>query len=571
LDDVLTVCWDPTGQRIAMAGKGRVVRIFDAANPQQAVRLRADVEAHAPRKASVAWNPRGDQVAAGIGGDGKTIRIWSADATNEPRRLSGHGAAVEAVAWSPDGRRLASSDYGGTVIIWDPATAARVAKLVGHTGQVYAVAWSPEGKHLASAGRDGTVRIWEVPTGSAIQVLSGHRLGPGGAYRGATSVAWHPEGALLASAGADSAIRIWNPFTGEPQGVMQAGGPAVIDLAWSPHGARIATASSDSHVRIWQAADGHLLHTCRGHSDWVSSVDWHPDGSRLASSSAAGHIAVWDAATGRQALHLRSGQTAVRQVAWSGDGLRLAIAREDGVVEIRDATIGYRLERSTTLLPRLDARIAADAYSAGDLQLRAAIHARAGNWGPAVDDFQRLARFASADAPRWLEAGWWVIGPYPADLQRAQPPESAVDPFLPVASEPPHQRPADVRHWQPANADPGGLIDLGTYCGDAAGVSAYALLPIYAAQQRNVAVLLGSDDGVRLWCNGRLVHENDVTRTAAAGQDVVVVTLHAGWNRLLAKVVNQQKGHALIVRLSDDPADLTRASATAARVAVNRR
>ncbi|HNU39287.1 MAG TPA: WD40 repeat domain-containing protein [Methanothrix sp.] len=152
-----------------------------------------------------------------------------------------HNSSVNAVAFSPDGRKVATASYDNTARLWDVETGKQIQRLE-HDGSVYGVAFSPDGKKLATASSDSSARLWDVRTGKQLQRLEHDRS--------VNAVAFSPDGQKLATASSDSSARLWDVRTGKQLQRLEHD-RSVNAVAFSPDGQKLATASDDKTACIW--------------------------------------------------------------------------------------------------------------------------------------------------------------------------------------------------------------------------------------------------------------------------------------------------------------------------------
>jgi WD40 repeat protein len=285
---------------------------------------------------SVAWSPDGRSLASAS--DDHRVRIWGAADGKSVSVLRGHEDAVRSVAWSPEGERLASASDDGTVKIWDWARGTAMLTLEGHEGPVRSVTWRPDGQRLASAGDDATVRVWDDRTRKSVVLRCGRRSEP------FLSVVWSPDGEQLAAGGArtedrSDRVTVWHCKTGKHSHLRdESGREAVGSVAWSPDGELLAWATDQLRVKVWDVASRQRKLSLLGHSAGVCSVAWSPDGRHLASGSKDFTLRIWRVATGDLLTTLCGHTAAVHSAVWSPDGRRLATGSGDGTLKVWDAT-----------------------------------------------------------------------------------------------------------------------------------------------------------------------------------------------------------------------------------------
>lgn len=292
------------------------------------------LEGHTNWVSSVAFSPDGKQIASGSGDH--TIRRWDAltgESVGEP--MTGQEGDVNCVAFSPDGKQIILGSDDRTIRRWDANSGDPIGKpLRGHTELVWCVAFSPDGKQIASGSSDNAVRRWDAATGKSI----GEPMGGQSGF--VYSVAFSPDSAWIASGSGDSTIQLWDALTGKAIGEPLRGHANIVtSVVFSPNDKLLISGSGDGTIRRWDAITGESIgNPMEGHTNWVKSVAISPDGKQIASASDDYTIRLWDAATGDAIGEPLEGHISyVMSVAFSPDGKQIVSGSLDGTVRIWDS------------------------------------------------------------------------------------------------------------------------------------------------------------------------------------------------------------------------------------------
>lgn len=263
----------------------------------------------------VAFSPDGRRVATAS--LDRTARVWDVASGAPVVRIDQHEAGVLCVAFSPGGSGLITGSCDRTLRLWDAATGRELRRFVGHTGDVNSLAVTPDGRHLLSAGSDQTLRVWDGATAKEVQ-----RLGDAARDRHGGDVLYvavTPDGRRALSGGRDGTMRLWELASGRELHRFPEHSVAVYCVACSADG-RHAVSAGGTSVRLFDLATGELRHRFKGHEKSVLSVAFAPSGPLIASGSKDESVRLWDTQTEREREHLNEHKGRVTSVAFAPDG-----------------------------------------------------------------------------------------------------------------------------------------------------------------------------------------------------------------------------------------------------------
>jgi len=280
---------------------------------------------HAQAVTSVAFSANGRLVATGS--RDRSVRVWEMGTGRSVQVMKGHVDAVSSVTFSPDGCFVVSSSLDKTIRIWDPGSGREVSQLPKENTFVLAVEFSPDGRLLAYSNSDGRIKIWDMENNQGLEALDGH-AGP------VYAIAFSADGRYLASAGRDQTVRIWDVAAGRELRALRGHTAAVNAVAISPDGRFVASGGEDKTVILWDLATGRQLFTMTGHTAGVTSVIFGADSRWVASGSDDKTVKIWDVNYGNEVATLTGHIYGVTRLDVSRDGRWLASAAGDNTVRL---------------------------------------------------------------------------------------------------------------------------------------------------------------------------------------------------------------------------------------------
>jgi WD40 repeat protein/serine/threonine protein kinase len=507
--EVYTAVFSRDGREILTASEDRTAKLWDAARQPSARRLD-----YGAKVLAVAIAPDSQRIAAG--GEGGTIRLWSAATGGLELTIPDVGTEVRSLAFSPEGARLATGHGDGRARIWLATTGRLLRTLADHVGGVNSATFSADGRRVLTAGSEGQVKVWNADDGR--ELLSVPRA------QGQTfSAGFSPDGSRIVS-GFETGARICEAQTGAELPVRLADLHRIRSVSFSPDGQWILTASEDKTATVWNASNGAPRLTLTGHTLGVIAAGYSPDGGRIVTGSLDGAARVWDAATGQELLSLRGHEAEVYAAAFSPDGQHVVTGSLDGTVRVWTAALPSEVavwqQEQRDVSNRLGAVRARPLWIAGSGQTETA---------PPPGLITRWLGLAPMEIP---------TGDTATALDQEHLPDEAH--VRPRAGE---RVPANGRDltWEPLE-QAGALLDFNALVGRASSPNSVAYVVCYFVSESprsDLVFKIVSDDACKVYLNGQPIHRSRLDRDYVMAEETVGgVELRAGTNTLVFKVLN---------------------------------
>lgn len=278
---------------------------------------------------SFAAAPSGSKFAVGLADN--SIRIIDAYTHQTLKTLKGHPQPCYALAWSKDGKWLASGDESARIWIWDLDTGTKIKEFRSHPRGIQHLSFNSKKTFLISTGKEDAIKIYDLKKWKEVRTIAGQ----GANFYSATFCPVNDK-FTCATLGAEE--RIYASDGSKVAGMAGHAGMGALDIDFSPTGDRIASAGKDSNVIVWNADARQKMQTLHGHTDWVEYVKFSPNGKYLATGSNDRTVRIWDLKTFKPAAMLDNACAIGSPVCWTADGKYLISVNLDDDLQISTVT-----------------------------------------------------------------------------------------------------------------------------------------------------------------------------------------------------------------------------------------
>ena len=300
----------------------------------RASQLQRTLSGHDGPVTAVAFSPNGARLATASSDN--SIKLWDAATGQNYLTLTGHDSPVNDVVFTTDNAQVISAGENGEIMLWNADTGNRIITRTGDSGPIHALALSPDGSQLATANDDNSVRVWDTETWETRFIAFGHE-------NVVLDVDFNSDGTQLASTGLDGRIIFWNARNGsslnsiEPRFNDQGEVVTINAITFSPDDTLIATATSNNVVRLWNLETDKLVDTLAGHAATVNDIAFDTTGDVIVTASADGTAKIWRVDSGQAIDTLPGHPGGVLSLAFNPDGQQVATTGQDGVARLWNA------------------------------------------------------------------------------------------------------------------------------------------------------------------------------------------------------------------------------------------
>jgi WD40 repeat protein len=265
---------------VVVLSRDALVRILDLKSGKEIKTL----EGHAKTVTNVAFSPDGKTVASGS--RDRTIILWDRETWRERVRIKDGAGSVTGLAFSPDGKALASGSMDGAMHLWNPSDGTPIASVQAIDTPISLISFSADGQTLAAGGRVPVITLWDLRSRRSKVLNEGHTI--------VHEAVYSPDGRWLASCTNEADITLRDAKTEQVARTLTGSPGGAMCLAFSPDGNVLAAGGADYVVRLWDPRSGEALGNLRGHTDRILRIAFTPDGRTVISAAADGRVLFWN-------------------------------------------------------------------------------------------------------------------------------------------------------------------------------------------------------------------------------------------------------------------------------------